>query len=111
MWSLGCILVEMHTGEPLFSGSDEVRIMVGYNGLNLDYFFLSFRLHLRITFLFQFKSYFYLLKAFSLHTRKTIFKLKIILFKELLINTVNKGLISKQPFPKGIIHFHSRLIK
>lgn len=24
MWSLGYILVEMHTGEPLFSGSNEV---------------------------------------------------------------------------------------
>ena len=23
MWSLGCILVEMHWGEPLFSGSDQ----------------------------------------------------------------------------------------
>lgn len=32
MWSLGCILVEMHTGEPLFSGSNEVRPWKGCTG-------------------------------------------------------------------------------
>lgn len=30
MWSLGCILVEMHTGEPLFAGSNEVDYKLHY---------------------------------------------------------------------------------
>ena len=27
MWSLGCILVELHTGDPLFAGNNEIDQM------------------------------------------------------------------------------------
>lgn len=40
MWSLGCILVEMHTGLPLFPGVDELdllRLIVDLLGMPPDY--------------------------------------------------------------------------
>jgi dual specificity tyrosine-phosphorylation-regulated kinase 1 len=39
MWSLACVLSEMHTGQPLFSGDnmiDQIRKIMAYNGLPPD---------------------------------------------------------------------------
>ena len=35
MWSLGCILSEMHTGEPLFTGRNETEQVESYLSLQL----------------------------------------------------------------------------
>jgi len=35
MWSLGCMLVEMYTGEPLFAGSDEVNMVHRFVAVSL----------------------------------------------------------------------------
>ncbi|CAH8447145.1 unnamed protein product [Dicrocoelium dendriticum] len=40
MWSLGCILVELHTGEPLFAGQNEVSLL-SMSSPNLTERFLS----------------------------------------------------------------------
>jgi serine/threonine protein kinase len=65
MWSLGCILAEMHTGEPLFSGSDQfdqMQKIVSVSGkLNGCLYCIVWLFHKRSSFLtspcFSFRPY------------------------------------------------------